>query len=79
MNLKEAREDIGCSFEEFKHIACVFCNNDWYCPSPCEMLLKAEKIDYDRILKCYARHEGDWYKVFRYIKNTKINRKRGGY
>lgn len=78
MTVEQAREEIP-NFDVFKSMACVMCNNDWYCSTPCEMLLKAEQIEYDRILKCYAKHDGDWQKVDRYINNTKINRTKGGY
>lgn len=78
MTINKAKEEIP-NFDAFKHEACNTCNNDYYCPSPCEMLIKAEQIDFERILKCYARHDGDWRKIARYINSTKINRKQGGY
>lgn len=79
MNNKEALEEL-VDIDYFCKHACDTCTaNDWYCPSECEMLKKARKLDFDRIIKCYAKHNGDMCKVFRYIKNTKINRKRGGY
>ena len=79
MTYEEAKREIP-DFESFRIDCCNHCTgNDWYCPSDCEMLEKARKLDFDRILKCYARHDGDLRKVSRYIKETKINRKKGGY
>lgn len=79
MTYEQAKEQIP-DFEGFKSECCQNCtSNDWYCPSDCEMLEKVRKLDYDRILKCYAKHDGDLRKVERYIMGTKINRKKGGY
>jgi hypothetical protein len=79
MTYEEAKEQIP-DFESFRVECCNSCtSNDWYCPSDCEMLEKARKLDFDRILKCYAKHDGDLSKVAGYIKRTKINRKKGGY
>jgi hypothetical protein len=79
MTDKEALEEL-VDIDNFCKHACDMCTaNDWYCPSECEMLEKARKLDFDRIVKCYAKHDGDMCKVFMYIKSTKINRKRGGY
>lgn len=41
--------------------------NDWYCPSDCDLLEEASKLDYDIILKAYARNDGDLNKVCRYL------------
>ena len=78
MTYEKAKEELK-DIDSFCHAACIACNNEWFCPSYCDMLLKAEKLDFDRIVKCYARHDGDMSKVFRYIKETKLNRKKGGY
>ena len=79
MKYEQAKEQIP-DIESFKSECCQNCtSNDWYCPSDCEMLEKARKLDYDRILKCYEKHDGDLRKVARYIEATKINRKKGGY
>lgn len=79
MTIEEAREEIP-DIDTFCRHCCNRCTtNDWYCPSDCNMLEKARKLDFDRILKCYARNDGDLNKVFRYIKRTPIIRKKGGY
>lgn len=73
MTIEEAKEYIP-DFEAFRKEACTVCTaNDWYCPfNVCDTLLKAGELDYNRILKCYARHDGEMYKVFRWIKQARI-------
>lgn len=72
MTIKEAKEYIP-DFEAFRNEFCSVCvANDWYCPNVCDTLLKAGELDYNRILKCYARHDGEMYKVFRWIKQARI-------
>lgn len=73
MTIEEAKEYIP-DFEAFRNEACTVCTaNDWYCPfNVCDTLLKAGELDYNRILKCYARHDGEMYKVFRWIKQARI-------
>ena len=79
MTEQQAREDIP-DIDSFCKWTCDCCqSNDWYCPSECETLEKARKLDFDRIVKCYAEHDGDLNKVCRYIRTTKINRVKGGY
>ncbi|MBR2870156.1 MAG: hypothetical protein IKB98_02075 [Clostridia bacterium] len=79
MRIDKARQEL-IDIDNFCKKACDGCTaNDWYCPSECEMLTKARKLDFERIVRCYAYHDGDLCKVFRYIKQTKINRKKGGY
>lgn len=68
--IEEAREEIP-NIDCFCKQACIHCSNDWFCPSFCDMLEKAIKMDFELLLKCYARNEGDWSKIFRYIKQTK--------
>lgn len=70
MTYEVAKEEI-VDFETFVKVACNSCNNDWYCPSYCDVLEKANKMDFDLIIKCYARNDGDMCKVFRYIKYTR--------
>lgn len=71
MPIEQAREELG-NVDSFCNNACIACNHDYYCPSYCDMLEKARKMDYDKIVMAYARNEGDWAKVFRYIKSAKI-------
>lgn len=59
------------NIKEFAHESCTYCSCDWYCPSYCDVLEKAEKMDFELIRKKYIQHEGDLTKVWRYIKNTK--------
>ena len=79
MTVEEAKKEL-CNIDCFCRQVCNQCTaNDWYCPTYCEVLEKARKLDFCRIIKCYAKHEGDWTKVLRYVKSTKIIRKKGGY
>lgn len=73
MTIEEAKEYIP-DFEAFRKEACTVCTaNDWYCPfNVCDTLLKAGELDYNRILKCYARHDGEMYKVLRWLKQARI-------
>lgn len=66
----EALKELA-DIDTFCHMACTACNHDWYCPTHCDMLEKAKKLDFEKIVKSYARNEGDWSKVFRYIKRAK--------
>lgn len=70
MTITEAKAEIP-DIDSFLHWGCINCKSEWYCPTYCELLEKAKKIPFDRILSCYARHDGDAVKVFRYIKQTK--------
>lgn len=79
MELEQAKKELP-DFASFCSMMCnCWCRCDWYCPTPCKEIEKAEKIDFERIQNCYARHDGDMTKVVRYIRSTKINRGRGGY
>ena len=71
MRVEEAREEIP-NIEAFCFHACINCNNDWFCPSHCDTLERAKLMDYELLVQCYARHDGDWSKVFRYIKQRRI-------
>ena len=70
MTVEEARAEIP-TIDAFCHWGCINCNSEWYCPTYCDLLEKARRIPFNRILECYARHEGDPVKVFNYIKQTK--------
>lgn len=77
MTFDEAKNEIG-DIDHFCKYACNVCTaNDWYCPDECDNLKKARQIDFDRIVKAYARYDGDLSKVFRFIKEAKINLKKG--
>ena len=79
MNKQEALDEIP-DIDTFCRICCDRCTgNDYYCPSECDTLTKARKLDFDRIVNCYAKHDGDLNKVKRYIDSTPIIRLRGGY
>lgn len=68
MTLEEAKQEIP-DFKSFCKLACNNCtSNDWYCPTLCITLKNAYRLNYEDILKCYARNDGDMTKVFRYIK-----------
>lgn len=71
MNIDEAKEEIP-TIERFLSMACGICtSNDWYCPSYCDVLEKAKRMPFQKIQQAYARHEGEMYKVIRYIKNAR--------
>ncbi len=79
MTVEQAREEIP-DIDTFCRLCCNCCTvNGWYCPTECGVLQKARKLDFERIIKCYAKHDGDLQKVNRYIRATKINRIKGGY
>ena len=71
MTIEEAKEYIP-DFKSFYAEACAMCAQEWYCPHNCEILDKARKMDFNRILKCYARHDGEMYKVLRWLKQARI-------
>lgn len=70
MTLEEAREEVP-NIDAFCKHAYINCSNDWFCPTFCNTLEKAVKMDYGVLIHCYARSDGDWSKIFRYIKSTK--------
>lgn len=71
MTPEEAREEIP-DIQSFLYHACSMCNaNDWYCTGYCEDLTKAQKMPFSKILEAYARHDGEMWKVMRYIKNAR--------
>lgn len=72
MTIEEAKQDFN-NINEFCHCACGWCNNDWYCPTDCVELEKARRIPFEKILKSYARNDGDFNKVIRYIRRYKEN------
>lgn len=79
MTYEEALQEIPNIDSFCRYVCNCGCGHEDYCPTECSLLEKARQLDFDRIVKCYARHEGDLEKVFRYIKCTKVIRNRGGY
>lgn len=72
MTVQQAKEEIP-NIDIFCSQCCDNCTaNDWYCPSECDFLEKARKLDFDRIVKSFARNDGDFRKVCRYIMTTKL-------
>ena len=72
LTLEQARYELG-DINSFCSQVCGGCTaNDWYCPTECAVLEKARRMDFDRIVKSYARNWGDLAKVIRYIKNAKV-------
>ena len=55
MTIEEAKKDIPY-FDSFCRQACLCCDNEWYCPTYCNVLEKAERMDFNRILKCYVEN-----------------------
>lgn len=72
MTIGQARKEIP-DIDSFCAQVCNECqSNDWYCTGYCESLEKARKMDYERILKAYVRHEGDLNGVIKYIKRARV-------
>ena len=71
MTIEEAKEYIP-DFEAFCKKACNMCENKYCCPQRCKDLCKAEQIDFNRILNCYARHDGEMYKVFWWLRQVRV-------
>lgn len=72
MTIEDAKAYIP-DFDAFRKETCNICTaNDWYCPSECDTLKKARQLDFNRILKCYARNGGDIQKVINYIRTARI-------
>ncbi|PXV85110.1 hypothetical protein C8E03_11934 [Lachnotalea glycerini] len=73
MTLEQAKgQDEGIpNFKVFASKCCDSCTSEDYCPSYCDMLSKAEKMHYEKIVQSYAKHDGDLVKVSNYIKRYK--------
>lgn len=72
MTIEEAKEYIS-DIDGFCKDVCNCCRaNDWYCPKECDTLKKARHLDFNRILKCYARNGGDMLKIINYIRTARI-------
>ena len=72
MTLDKAKEELP-DFKWLRHTMCNNCTaNDWYCPDDCVMLEQAKRIPFEKIQKAYARHDGELWKVARYIKQAKV-------
>ena len=70
MTIEEAREEIP-TFEVFAKELCINCvANDWYCPTYCDDLTKAQRI-FDRVQMMYAKYDGDMYRIGKWLKRTK--------
>lgn len=71
MTIEQARQEMP-NIGYFLNVACGCCTaNDWYCPSYCHDLEKAQKMPFEKIQQAYARHDGEIWKVMRYIKQAK--------
>lgn len=71
MTIEEAKEYMP-DIDTFLAQACLCCSNEWYCPTYCNVLEKAKRMDFNRILRCYARNDGEMYKVLRWIRQARI-------
>jgi hypothetical protein len=72
MTLEEARDEVG-TIDNFCYGMCVHCTaNDWFCPSYCDILEKARRMPFEKLLKSYARNDGDPIRLWRYIKRYKV-------
>ena len=70
MTLAEAKEEIP-NIEVMKRKICDCCNNDWYCPSDCDVLRTAEKMGVERLQRLYAEYDGCEWEIAIYIKRNK--------
>lgn len=78
MTVDKAKNELR-DINYFCKYACNMCTaNDWYCPTECDTLQKARRIGFENIVKSYARNDGDWAKVFRYINQTKSCKRKTG-
>lgn len=71
MTIEEAKEHIP-DFEAFSKKVCDNCEHNYYCHQRCEDLRKAERMNFNRILKCYAQYDGERYGVLRWLKHARI-------
>lgn len=72
MTIEQARQEMP-NIDYFLSVACGCCTaNDWYCPSYCYDLEKAQKMPFEKIQQAYARHDGEIWKVMRYIKQARL-------
>ena len=70
--------------EEFSNIdgfcnhccACCTAMPDGYCPSDCDILEKARKMPFEKIVAKWIEHDGDIRKVARYIRQYNLRSKR---
>lgn len=70
--MKKYKEDVPETFEDFAKYICNRCTaNEWYCPSYCDTLEKASKIDYEILKKKFVQYDGDVQKLCRFIKKYK--------
>jgi hypothetical protein len=71
MTIEEALEEC-CDTDTLRLNLCIACcANDWYCGSYCDELEKAGRIPFEKLIKSYARNDGDLVKVIRYIRRYK--------
>lgn len=71
MTIEQAREEMP-NIDYFLSSVCVICTaNDWYCPTYCHDLEKAQRMPFEKIQKAYARHDGELWKVMRYIRQAR--------
>lgn len=76
MSYEQALAELG-DIDSFCRQVCISCSaNDWFCPTDCAELEKAQRMDFDRIVWSYARNDGDLRKVMRYIARAKEARKK---
>lgn len=71
MTIEEAMQECQ-NIDVFCHMMCIHCTtNNWFCPTYCNLLIKARRMPFDKILKSYARNDGDPANLSRYIKRYK--------
>jgi len=71
MTLEQAKEELP-NWNEFWKKLCDHCiENDLDCPDLCPTLEKSKRVPFISIQEAYARHDGELWKVARYINQHK--------
>ena len=65
--IDRAKEELP-DWQSFVNSSCNYCNSEWYCPTLCILLEKAQTLDFSLIQQAYFRNAGDLSKVWRYIR-----------
>jgi hypothetical protein len=73
MTVLEARNDIQNIEQLCNRICCNCPVDELFCPTPCIELEKAIRMPFEKLLRCYARSNGDLKEVLKYICRYKEN------
>lgn len=66
------------NIDQFCSMLCNCCTSlpDGYCPTECNILEKARKIPFEKIVAKWIEHDGDIPKIARYIRQYNLYGKR---